>query len=336
MRDTSTIAWIDAPFPHGRWGPPDSLTLPLSDRGLQLADGLFETVLVEGGKPLLLAEHLARWRASAELLAMAPPPGAEVVKPLINAAIQRLAGHVQTQDRDVDCRGSLHAPTDPSRRGRRSRQRSNAPPDPAHRDQPVAEGLGAALRLNWSRGHSVGEACRGIALPVSGQPPLQPRFWLQLSLWQPDFNPIDVIISREERRNTYSRLSRCKTFAYGASIQARLEARAAGADDALLLSTTGELCCGTTANLLVRRGERWLTPPLSSGCLPGVMRAQALARGWVLEQRLDPQHLWGSDGALLINSLGCHPVLRCDGRALPPLETGEKLWRALLDPHRSG
>jgi branched-subunit amino acid aminotransferase/4-amino-4-deoxychorismate lyase len=70
--------------------------------------------------------------------------------------------------------------------------------------------------------------------------------------------------------------SRCKTFAYTAAIQARREAERAGADDALLHNTHGELCCGTVANLLVHREGRWITPPLSSGCLPGVMRARAL------------------------------------------------------------
>ena len=45
-------------------------------------------------------------------------------------------------------------------------------------------------------------------------------------------------------------------------------------------STPGaELCCGTAANLLVRREGRWLTPPLSSGCLPGVMRRLSLPLG---------------------------------------------------------
>ena len=64
-----TIAWID-----GCWGEPDDLQLPLSDRGLQLADGLFETILVLDGAAQLLPEHLARWAASAELLGMNLPP----------------------------------------------------------------------------------------------------------------------------------------------------------------------------------------------------------------------------------------------------------------------
>ena len=35
------VAWFD-----GQWGASDALAIPLSDRGLNLADGLFETVLV--------------------------------------------------------------------------------------------------------------------------------------------------------------------------------------------------------------------------------------------------------------------------------------------------
>ena len=90
------IAWLADPWPSGgaslpagHWGPPDQLALPLSDRGLTLADGLFETVLVEGGRPRLLAQHLARWQAAAALLAMAAPPREALLLPLIVQAVVR-------------------------------------------------------------------------------------------------------------------------------------------------------------------------------------------------------------------------------------------------------
>ena len=57
---TAAIAWID-----GCWGPNDQLKIPLSDRGLQLADGLFETILIDAGEPQLLAPHLARVACAA-------------------------------------------------------------------------------------------------------------------------------------------------------------------------------------------------------------------------------------------------------------------------------
>ncbi|MFM7512328.1 MAG: aminotransferase class IV [Cyanobium sp.] len=276
----TAIAWIDGPTTQGTWGAPDRLCLPLSDRGLLLADGLFETVLVEGGEPRLLAEHLERWRVSAAALGLAPPPGAGRVRPLLAEAVARsgLTG-------------------------------------------------AAALRLNWSRGSGAG---RGLALPGPDQPQGRPRFWLQLSPWAPNANPLAVIVSGLERRNAASLLSRCKTFAYGGAIAALREARAAGADDALLLGSGGDLCCGTSANLLVRRRGAWLTPPLASGCLPGVMRGRGLALGLVREERLSVADLLGCEAALLINSLGGRPIRRCGATDLPvPAETFD-LWERLL------
>ncbi|MEB3334264.1 MAG: aminotransferase class IV [Cyanobacteriota bacterium] len=118
-----------------------------------------------------------------------------------------------------------------------------------------------ALRLNWSRGGGG----RGIDLPLPPEAPLEPRFWLQLTGTRPTFTPTRVVVSEGERRHPTNLSSRCKTLAYGWAVQARREARAAGADDALVRNTAGELCCGTTANVVLRLRGRWLTPPLASG-----------------------------------------------------------------------
>jgi len=270
----NSVAWID-----GCWGTPHTLNLPLADRGLQLADGLFETVLVWNGQPQLLEPHLQRWQRSAALLAMAAPPSRASLAPLIETAIQR-AG--------------------------------------------LTEGSGA-LRLNWSRGDSRG---RGIDLPVAPAA-AEHRFWLTLAPHSPVFAPLTARISRHERRNADSQLSRCKTFAYGQAIQARREARAAGADEALLLSSSGELCCGSTANLLVWRRGEWLTPPLSSGCLPGVMRGRLLALELARESSLEPGPEPG-DQWLLINSLGCRPLSAVNTLPLEPHPGAAALWWGLL------
>ena len=153
---------------------------------------------------------------------------------------------------------------------------------------------------------------------------------MQLSPHQPNFDPVRVIVSPTERRCASSVLSQCKTFAYGASIQARRQAQAAGADDALLPSSNGELSCGTTANVIVRLGAGWITPPLSSGCLPGIMRQRALDRGVAQEQTIDVSALMGCSGALLINSLGCRAISHLGQEALPIAMDAEALWRSLL------
>ena len=59
----AAVAWID-----GRWGPPADLGVPLSDRGLQLSDGLFETILVEQGGTLLPAIEMRRQQPCFTLL----------------------------------------------------------------------------------------------------------------------------------------------------------------------------------------------------------------------------------------------------------------------------
>jgi len=277
-------AGATASLPQGQWGDPSELALPLGDRGLLLADGLFETVLLEEGRLQLLEEHLERWRSSAELLAMAPPPDQTLILPLVAEAIARSG--IRT----------------------------------------------GALRLNWSRGCGG----RGLDLPAPAQAAPAHRFWLQLTATAPQFDAVTTWISREERRNAASRLSRCKSFAYTALVQARREAHAAGAHDALLLSSHGELCCGSAANLLVRHQGRWTTPPLASGCLPGVMRGRALCLGRADEAPLEPSDLKTCEGALLINSLGCRPIHRCDGTALAQVPSGqaEQLWRELLKEAR--
>lgn len=50
------------------------------------------------------------------------------------------------------------------------------------------------------------------------------------------------------------------------------EARQAGYDEVILLNERGELSECTSANIFVVFGDRVFTPPLSSGCLPGVTR----------------------------------------------------------------
>jgi branched-subunit amino acid aminotransferase/4-amino-4-deoxychorismate lyase len=278
----TAIAWIDAPSPGGTWGDPDQLCLPLSDRGLLLADGLFETVLIQAGRPRLLVEHLERWQSSAASLGMEAPPGADRVVPLLAEAVAR------------------------------SGLRSDG-----------------ALRLNWSRGGGGGR--RGLSLAGPGEPQGRPRFWLQLSPWIRASTPVAVIVSDLERRNPYSLVSRCKTFAYAGAIQALREARATGADDALLLGGGGDLCCATSANLLVRRQGEWITPPLASGCLPGVMRGRGLALGLVREGRLGLADLLSSEGAMLINSLGHRAIHRCQASDLPLPLGAERFWEQLLE-----
>lgn len=52
-----------------------------------------------------------------------------------------------------------------------------------------------------------------------------------------------------------------------------------GIDEVLFLNTRGEAAEGTITTLFADFGAGLLTPPLASGCLPGVLRAELLAEG---------------------------------------------------------
>ena len=75
---TQEICWFD-----GKWDSINKLSIPIGDRGLNFADGIFETILIFQGEPQLLSEHLSRWEQTASSLGMASPPPATWLEPLI-------------------------------------------------------------------------------------------------------------------------------------------------------------------------------------------------------------------------------------------------------------
>ena len=84
----TAIGWINCGGPSGTWGHPAELALPADARGLLLGEGVFETVLVENGQARLLAAHLQRWQAGANVLALATPPGPAQIVPLVQQAVE--------------------------------------------------------------------------------------------------------------------------------------------------------------------------------------------------------------------------------------------------------
>ena len=67
--------------------------------------------------------------------------------------------------------------------------------------------------------------------------------------------------------------------------------RRPGVDDLILLNASGECTETTHGTITVKLDGRWWTPPLSSGCLPGVARAALLAEGKLVERVLRPADL---------------------------------------------
>jgi para-aminobenzoate synthetase/4-amino-4-deoxychorismate lyase len=75
------------------------------------------------------------------------------------------------------------------------------------------------------------------------------------------------------------------------------------ATDVVLVNDRGELTETTIANLALRIGGEWLTPPIQSGLLPGTLRAELLASGCLAERRLVPADLTEAEGIARFNAL---------------------------------
>jgi para-aminobenzoate synthetase/4-amino-4-deoxychorismate lyase len=75
------------------------------------------------------------------------------------------------------------------------------------------------------------------------------------------------------------------------------------ADDVVLVNDAGEVTETSIANILARLEGRWCTPPLDSGCLPGVYRERLLEEETVVERRLTPADLRAAEDLAVVNSV---------------------------------
>lgn len=78
---------------------------------------------------------------------------------------------------------------------------------------------------------------------------------------------------------------------------------ALGVDEVVFLNERDELTEGSISNLFVTRGGILLTPPLSAGLLPGTLRAELIATGRAVEQRLTLADLENAEAIWLGNSV---------------------------------
>ncbi|MGH6863075.1 MAG: aminotransferase class IV [Methylocella sp.] len=159
----------------------------------------------------------------------------------------------------------------------------------------------AVLRVTVTRGAGP----RGLAPPEVPRPTV----FMTLSPMPPVREmPLSLHIAAVTRRNEHSPLSRIKALPYLDNLLALSEARASGADDALLLNTRGTIACASVANVFVIREGRLETPPVSEGALPGTMRALVLSLAKqaglaAVEKSLHVKDLAEADEVILTNSI---------------------------------
>ncbi|WP_210480680.1 aminotransferase class IV [Naasia sp. SYSU D00948] len=114
-------------------------------------------------------------------------------------------------------------------------------------------------------------------------------------------------------------LQGAKTLSYAVNRAVLREARRRDADDVVFVSSDGYLLEGSTSSLLLRVGDRLVTPGVDLGILAGTTQGDIFAfaaqRGLATEYALlRPEDLQAADGAWLVSSVRhAAPIRRVDG-----------------------
>ena len=204
----------------------------------------------------------------------------------------------------------------------------------------AAEGLDgpdgdASIRITVSRGAFFG---RGLLPPDEHPAPT-----IVVQAWPVPPVPLGHLenglhlVPSAVRRDPENPLVRLKTTSRADYVFARVEAREAGADDAIFLTTDGFLSEATSANLFVVRGDELATPSFACAILPGT------TRDWILrwaggvglhanETWLTTRDLAEADEAFLSSSVaGILPVTRFAAQPIGDGRPGAWTIRARAD-----
>lgn len=192
----------------------------------------------------------------------------------------------------------------------------------------------AVLRVTVSRGAGGGGLVPQLAPGVA-----EPRPTVVISISAlPAFTHQDGVSAHiaSGRRNEHASTAGVKALGYAELVVAAAEARAAGADDALLLDVAGHVSTGASSNVFALLGDTLVTPPPGCGILLGITRAAVLelaaAAGVATAERpLERAELLAAREAFLTSSVReIAPLVRVDGSVGTgrPGEVTRRLQRA--------
>ena len=108
-----------------------------------------------------------------------------------------------------------------------------------------------------------------------------------------------------------------KVFPYGARLDLLQSAIAVGCDEVILMDAEERVLEGAVSNFAFRIDGQWRTTPITSGILPGVLRAVAIEECGVVVKDLTRADVSRCEAAIVMSSLKiARPVASIDGRIL--------------------
>lgn len=141
----------------------------------------------------------------------------------------------------------------------------------------------------------------------------------------------------EIRRNSTSVFTYLKSLNYGDCILEKRKAKTRGMDEPVFLNEWGEICEGAVSNIFFAEGNGHIvTPKLSCGLLPGVIRRVLLESGMAEEAVIRPEDIYTYQEAFLTNSLmGIMPVKKLGDCEYKERNVTEKVMK-WLDRKQNG
>ncbi len=226
--------------------------------GWQFGTGIFETILLKEGEPLLFSKHMERAEKSGRELSIEIPSRVSILE-----AIKELS-----------------------------------PPTLAR------------LRLSFGRGFS-----------------------LAVFPYERSQEPLRVVLRENQGKSGFGEH---KKFPYWENFDLLRIAHLDGFDEVLLADWAGIVGEGAMNNFLFKSSGEWVTPKLSNGVLPGVIRAVAIEKGLATEREIRVEDLQMVEAMLALSSLRiCTPVSRLGTKELKVDQDFDLLFNILWDAAQS-
>lgn len=146
---------------------------------------------------------------------------------------------------------------------------------------------------------------------------------------------VDVDIFYDHRKGV-SDISNAKTNNCLIYTLAGIYRKENGLNDAILINSDNKLVEAVSSNLFLIKDDVFMTPPLSDGCVEGIMRKQIIKLAGELGKKVEEKSLTSfdmtkADEVFLTNVIsGITPVTNYKKKGYETHQT-ESLWRALQD-----
>lgn len=150
--------------------------------------------------------------------------------------------------------------------------------------------------------------------------------WLVVVEAAENLDKLPSLIKMNQVINSNSPLSGVKSISYGQSMLAVRTAQARGYSDGVYLNENGDVAETGSANIIILKDGKFITPALESGCLPGITRQILIKDFGVAEGLFSWDQLMEADGVFLCSSIRLlMPVSKVEDKLFELSEVSSKL-----------